>query len=312
MNTSLTSNTLTFTVYVGMGPVSYVILVVVLLVYIATVLASATVMLLIFLDTSLHKPMYTFLFGLVSNGLIGSTAVWPKTMNILSTNRPLISYQGCLIQVFIISSYGACNYSLLTVMAYDRFVSIFRPLQYHTIITPWKVKQLMIVANVIPTALILVQIFMTSQLPQCRYNVHRTYCDNLAVVSLSCLESHTIQRRVGNLYGIIIIIVIVALPILLILLSYVKIIVLSLKWSRDARKKVFETCSPHIITFVNFSLVSLFSLFYNRYNSFLPGGVNILMSINYILVPPLLHPILYGIKTKEIRQRFSKLIRSKF
>ncbi|KAL2096013.1 hypothetical protein ACEWY4_008161 [Coilia grayii] len=304
MNASLTSDTLTFTVFADIGSVGYVLLVVALLAYLATVLASGTVMILIFVDTSLHKPMYIFLFCLILNGLIGSTAVWPKIMDILSTNSPLISWKGCIAQVFFVLSYGVCNYSLLAVMAYDRFVSIFQPLQYHTIMTPLKVKQLMFVANLMPAAVMLGQTYIASRLPLCRFEVHKIFCASLAVVSLSCSGS-----QLSDLYGIINTILFVVLPVFLILLSYVKIIVLSLKASTNARKKVFETCSPHIITFVNFSLVSLFSLVYNRYNSFIPAEANIVLSVNYILFPPLLHPIIYGIKTQEIRQSFSKVIK---
>ena len=309
MNESSTRDTLSFTVYVGMGSARYVLLTVVALAYLATILANIILMLLIFLDTSLHKPMYIFVFSLILNGLVGSTAVWPNVMNILSTNIPLISYEGCLVQVFLMGTYGACNFSMLTVMAYDRFISIFKPLQYHTIITPQKVKQLLFVANFSPAAMVLGQIYLTSQLPLCRYKVHKIFCDNLGITSLSCDDSHTIQSRVTNLYGIIITIVIAALSVLLILLSYVKIMVLSLKASRNARKKAFKTCSPHIIIFVNFSLASLFAVFYNRFNPYLPGEANILLSMNYILVPPLLQPIIYGIKTQEIRQSFSKVRR---
>ncbi|XP_048119967.1 olfactory receptor 52E8-like [Alosa alosa] len=306
MNESSTRDTLTFTVYLDIGSARYVLLAIVILIYLATVLANVTLMLLIFLDTSLHKPMYIFVFSLILNGLIGSTAVWPMVMKILLTNTPLISYEGCLIQTFIIITYGACTYSMLTVMAYDRFVSIFKPLQYHTIMTPKKVMQLLFVANFSPTALMFFQICLSSQLTLCRYKINKLYCDNLAITRLSCGDSQAIKHQVSNLYGIVNIILIVALPVVLILLSYVKIIMLSFKASRNARQKTFETCFPHIIIFINFSLVTLFSLLYNRFNEYLPGQVNILNSINYILVPPLLHPIIYGLKTQEIRQRFSR------
>ncbi|XP_076139206.1 olfactory receptor 52L1-like [Alosa pseudoharengus] len=292
-----------------MGSPRYVLLTVVILIYLATVLANVTLMLLIFLDTSLHKPMYIFVFSLIFNGLIGSTAVWPMVMNILLTNTPLISYEGCLIQAFFILIYGTCNYTMLTVMAYDRFVSIFKPLQYHTIMTPQKVKQLLFVANFSPTAAVLSLICLSSQLTLCRYKVRKIYCDNLAITSLSCDDSHTIQSRVSNLHGIINTIVFAALPMVVILLSYAKIILLSLKASENARKKTFETCSPHIIIFMNFSLVSLFSLIYNRFNPHLPGEANIIISINYLLIPPFLQPIIYGIKTQEIRQSFSRFRR---
>ncbi|XP_063060712.1 olfactory receptor 52E4-like [Engraulis encrasicolus] len=311
-NASWTRDILTFTVYAGLGSNRYVLLAVVVLVYLATVVANVAVMLLICHDRSLHKPMYIFLFCLILSGLIGSTSFWPNVMSILLTNRPLISLEGCFFQVFLMSTYGGCHFSVLTVMAYDRFVSIFQPLQYHAVMTPLKVKQLLLVANLIPMAVILTQIYLTSQLPLCRYNVNKLFCDNLVVVGLSCAESHTIQRQVNNLYGIFNITFLLGLPILLVLLSYAKIIALSMKISLKARKKVFQTCSPHIITFLNFSLASLFSLFYNRFNPSLPTDVNIVLSINYILVPPLLQPIIYGMKTQEIRQSFTKVARTIF
>ncbi|XP_062407962.1 olfactory receptor 52L1-like [Sardina pilchardus] len=289
-----------------MGSPRYLLLAVVILTYFATVLANVTLMLLIFLDTSLHKPMHIFLFSLILNGLMGSTAVWPMVMNILLTNSPLISYEGCLIQAFFIITYGSCNFSMLTVMAYDRFVSIFKPLQYHTIMTPKRVKQLLFLANVGPTALVLFQICLSSQLSLCRYKVNKLYCDNVSITRLSCGGSHAIKNRISNLYGIVCIIVIVALPMVLIVSSYVKIIMFTFKASKTARKKTFDTCFSHIIVFINFSLVTLFSLIYNRLSAYLPGEYNIVASINYILVPPLLHPIIYGIKTKEFRQRFSR------
>ena len=232
--------------------------------------------------------MYIFLFSLTLNGLIGSTAVWPKVMHILTTNTPTTLYEGCLIQSFFILLYGVCNYSILTVMAYDRFVSIFHPLHYHTIMNPPKVKQLLIVAHFVPALLILGQTGLTSQLTLCKYTIHKLFCDNLGVSSLS--YGSKVQSHLTNLYGVCAITVLVALPVLLILLSYVKIILLILKASGNARKKAFETCSPHIIVFINFSLATPFSVIYNRINRFLPTEAIIFVSINYILVPPTVTP----------------------
>lgn len=305
MNESSTRDTITLSVYGGMALNKNVFFMVIILMYLATVIANVSLMLFIYLDTSLHKPMYIFLFSLILNGLIGSTAVWPQVMNILSTNITTTSYRGCLVQVFIMVSYGVCNYSVLTIMAYDRFVSIFYPLKYHTVMTEQKVKQLLVVANGLPAVVVLGQVCLTSQLPLCKYTIPKLFCDNLAVSSLSCADS--IQSRVTNLYGICVITLLIVLPVFLILLSYVKIIVLCLKASRNARMKALETCSPHIIVFINFSFATLFSVIYNRVSTILPIDVNLFVSINYILVPPLLHPIIYGIKNKEIRQSMSKI-----
>lgn len=165
--------------------------------------------------------------------------------------------------------------------------------------TPQKVKWLLIMANCIPATLVFGQIILTAQIPLCKYKLDKLFCDNLSISSLSCGESF--QGHVSNLYGICGNIIFVVVPIILVFLSYMKILRLSLTTSILARRKAFETCSPHIMVFINFSLASVFSVTYNRANSHLPGEAHIFMSMVYILFPPLLHPIIYGIKTREIR-----------
>ena len=309
MNGSSITGTLILTVYKDMNSDKNGFFIVIFLIYIASILTNITLMLLIYLDTSLHKPMYIFLFSLIVNGLIGSTAVWPKVMVILLTGMNTTSYAGCLIQIFLTSTYGVCHFTVLTVMAYDRLVSIFKPLQYHTIMTPQKVRQLLLAANLVPVVCVLGQVFLTSQVPLCKNTLRRIFCDNLSLSSLACGDS--IQSRVTNLYGICIIIALIILPLFLVLLSYVKIIVFILKASGNTGKKAFETCSPHMIVFINFSMGTLFSVIYNRLNPYLPGEANVLISINYILVPPLLHPIIYGIKNQDIRKSLSKIWKRK-
>lgn len=262
-------------------------------------------MLLIYFDTSLHKPMYIFLFSLLVNGLIGSTAVWPNVMANLLTDVNTISYTRCLVQIFFTAIYGVCTNTMLTVMAFDRLVSIFQPLQYHTIMTPQKVRRLLLAADFVPTLCIVGQVCLTSRIPRCKHTLHKILCDNLSVSGLSCGRS--VQSHVTNLYAICLIIAFLVLPLLLVLLSYVKIIVFILRASGKARQKTFETCSPHIIVFVNFSSASLFSVLYNRLNPYLPSEVNVFLSFNYFLIPPLLHPIIYGIKNQEIRHSLSKM-----
>ena len=309
MNDSSIRDTLVFTVYKEMGSNKNAFFTVVFIIYLASVVVNVSLMLLLYLDTSLHKPMYIFLFCLLLNGIIGSTAVWPRVMFLLLTEVNTTSYEGCLVQLFLMGSYGSCNYTVLTVMAYDRFVSIFNPLQHHTIMTPQKVRQLLLAADLVPVVCVLGQVFFTSQLHLCKNTLHRIFCDNLSLSSLSCGES--IQSRVTNLYGICIIIALITLPLFLVLLSYVKIIVFILKASGNTGKKAFETCSPHMIVFINFSIATLFSVIYNRLNPYLPGEANVILSINYILVPPLLHPIIYGIKNQEIRNSLSKMWKRK-
>ncbi|XP_012694266.2 olfactory receptor 5AN1-like [Clupea harengus] len=299
--------TLIFAAYKDMGSAKYVLFTVVFLIYLASLLVSISILLLIYLDISLHKPMFIFLFSLIANGLIGSTAVWPKVMVLLLTDVNTGSYKGCLIQIFLIGSYGVCNNAMLTVMAYDRFVSIFKPLQYHTIMTPQKVKQLSFVAYFVPATFLLGQVCLTTQISLCQYTIHKIFCDKLSIFSLSCGDS--IISHVSNVYGIFLLIGFGVLPVFLVFLSYWKIVLVTMNASTNARKKAFETCTPHLIIFINFSVATFFSIIYNRISDYVPGGLNVFVSINYVLIPPLMHPVIYGWKNKEIQRSLSKIWR---
>lgn len=295
--------TLTFLAYGPSGPLSYVVFFVSLLTYLATLFANLFLMLVIYLDTSLHKPMFIFLFNLALNGLIGSSAVLPNIMNNLLDNMKLISFGSCLFQVFCVNIYAACAYLILMVMAYDRYVAVCKPLQYHNTMTEMKVRLLLGIAYIFPVCLLGTQIYMTSQMPLCRYTINKLFCDNLAVVSLSCVKS-----VFGDLYGVALVVIFVVFPLVFVVMSYFKIVLISLKASASAKHKALKTCLPHLITFINFSSATLFSVIYNRLNYNLPKELNVFISVHFILIPPLLHPIIYGMKTEKIRQSFLKLL----
>ncbi|XP_030633786.1 olfactory receptor 52E8-like [Chanos chanos] len=308
MNNTVFEVTIVFTAYQSIDSAKNAFILVIFLVYAATVVASTVLMFIICSESSLHKPMYIYLFNLVCIGLTGSTSVWPKVMSNLFNEHQTSSYTGCLLQVFLLSFYAAGTCVVLTVMAYDRYVSICKPLRYHIIMTPHKVKKLLAISNLVPIFSVAGQIFLTSKIPLCKYTLHRLFCDNLSVSNLSC--GSTSERLLSNLYGMFVVIVLlVVVPVCLILLSYAKIISVSLRVSKDARKKALTTCTPHLIVFINFSLASLFSVIYNRINLYLPSEMNIFVSLQVVLVPPLLHPVIYGIRTKEIRMSFVKALR---
>ncbi|XP_072547882.1 odorant receptor, family 60, subfamily A, member 1 [Salminus brasiliensis] len=298
--------TLIFMAYGPPGPLNYGVFFVSLVTYLATVFANLILMLVIYCDTSLHKPMYIFLFNLAMNGLIGCSAVLPVIMNYLINDMKYISYSNCLLQVFFINFYGICAYGILTVMAYDRFVSICKPLQYHNIMTPAKVRLLLAVVYASSICFLAIQAHFTSNLPLCRYNVNKLFCDNLALVSLSCVKSVFV-----DLYGLFGVFIFVVSPLLLVIMSYIRILFISLRASVNAKQKALKTCAPHLITFINFSSASLFSVIYNRYNNTLPKELNVLMSVHFIMIPPLLHPLIYGIRTKQISKSFRKLLQKR-
>ncbi|XP_076137833.1 olfactory receptor 10J5-like [Alosa pseudoharengus] len=299
--------TLIFTTYQSIGSQKYVYFTIISAFYIASVFANIFLMLVIIWESRLHQPMFIFLFNLTCIGLIGSTAVWPKVMKNLLSDNQTSSYEGCLCQVFIVGVYATGTYSVLTVMAYDRYVSIIYPLHYHTIMTPQKVKQLLAVSNFVPICSVSGQVCLTSHVPLCRQSIHRFYCENISVSKLSCVTSSLF--RVSNLYGVCVFVLSVVFIAFFVLLSYIRIIAVSLKASHDTQRKVISTCAPHLIVFINFSMSSLFSIIYNQF-AFVSEDMHMFLSIQFVLIPPLLHPIIYGIKNTDIRKCFIRNMRS--
>ncbi|KAK9962699.1 hypothetical protein ABG768_008053 [Culter alburnus] len=266
-------------------------------------------MLVIYLESSLHKPMYIFLFNLICSGLLGSSAVWPKVLSNLLTDWHTSSYEGCLLQVYLLSIYAVCTYSTLTVMAYDRYVSICKPLQYHIIMNPSKIRMWLMLSNLVPVFSIAGQIYLTSRIPLCSRTLNKLFCDNLSIINISCGAGSL--GILSNVYGLLIIVCLSVLPTFLILLSYnKKKILLSTKTSsvpplkvlKNSQSKALGTCLPHLMIFINYSIATVFSVIYNRLTVLMSIEMNVFISFQVTLLPPLLHPVIYGVRTKEIRK----------
>ena len=158
LSKAMSNITLLFTAYGSPGPKNHVALFITLLLYVSTVLSNVVILFVIYFDSSLHKPMYIFLFNLSINGLIGSTAVCPKIMANLLKDNNSISLEGCLFQVLFINVSAGCAYAIFAGMAYDRYVSICKPLQYHSIMTPLRVNVLLAVMYILPISLMSFQV----------------------------------------------------------------------------------------------------------------------------------------------------------
>ncbi|XP_076832075.1 olfactory receptor 51I2-like [Brachyhypopomus gauderio] len=272
-----------------------------LLIYLFTLFANSTLVITIALDKMLHEPMYLFVCNLFVNGIYGVSAVYPKILADLIVDSPVISYTGCITQIFIIYSYAFCEFTCLTVMAYDRYVAICKPLEYHTIMTNQMVGKLLICTWTYAFIETLVGIGLTIRLTLCGKNIEKPYCSNWEVVKLSCTDV-----TVNNLYGYYLIISHFSQA-MFVIVSYIQIIRAALR-SKTERIKFMQTCLPHLITLMNFALSMLFDALYSRYGkSNGPQAVRDIWSMEYLVVPPLLNPLIYGLKVTQIRHSFLKL-----
>ncbi|KAM4627647.1 olfactory receptor 2K2-like [Polymixia lowei] len=265
MNNTVSRVTIVFTAYGPPGPYNSALFVIIFVIYVSILLINSFLVLVICVESSLHRPMYILLVNLALNGVIGISSVCPNIMKHLIMEKQETSLEGCLTQVYFGNVYGSCVYYILALMAYDRYVSICKPLHYHSIMSPTKVKLLLAVVYFIPGSAVAVQVYMTSRIQLCKHTIDKLVCDNLAVINLSCQKSVLL-----NVYGLCLIICLVILPFHLVVLSYVHIFMVSLKTSKESQKKALRTCTPHLVTFINFSAASLFTLIYNRLNLHLP------------------------------------------
>ncbi|KAG8432038.1 hypothetical protein GDO86_019944 [Hymenochirus boettgeri] len=277
--------------------IKYLYCVFALLGYGVTILANITVIAVILSHYTLQKPMYIFISTLCFNGVYGSSAFYPSLFINLISEVQAISYAGCILQVFAIHSYGCSEMTILCVMGFDRYVSICNPLRYNTIMSLTTVYKLIAAALLYSFFSITIQIITTIKLPLCDSVILKIYCDNWSVVRLSCVDT-----TMNNLYGSLIIIVILGIMPVLIFISYVQILRVCARSSKDFRSKALQTCAPHLVSLSNYLLDVVFEVILYRYTpTSVPYAPRVFTSVNFLVVPPLLNPLMYGFKLQEIR-----------
>ncbi|XP_072531070.1 olfactory receptor 6N2-like [Salminus brasiliensis] len=280
----------------------YVYFVISLTVYLMIICCNAVVIFIVLTDKRLHEPMYIFIVALLFNSLCGNTVIYPKLLNDFLSETPGISYEACLFQAFCIYTSAISEFTLLSAMAYDRYVSICKPLQYPTLINMQTVKKLLCICWAVPFFEIGILVILTYRLQLCKFKLDRIYCNNYAIVKLSCGDT-----TANNSYGLFISIIAVFPPVIFIIFSYVRILTVCLRNSKEFRRKALQTCFPHLFIFVSFSVTSCFEVINSRLERNVPHIVAMIMSIENLVIPPLINPVIYGLKMQEILKRIKTL-----
>ncbi|XP_058601041.1 olfactory receptor 52L1-like isoform X1 [Onychostoma macrolepis] len=265
------------------------------------VFCNVTVIFTIISHEKLHEPMYLFICNLCVNGLFGTAGFYPKFMYDLLSYDHVISYVGCMIQIFVIYSSALCDFSTLTVMAYDRYVAICRPLEYHSVMNSQRVLQCILFCWLTPFLCMSVLIILIARLTLCGSTIEKLYCEIWAVAKLSCFST-----TLNNVFGYIVILAYFGHAVL-IFCSYIHLIKKCRK-SIESRNKFIQTCVPHLLSLINVTTALLFDVLYSRYGSKnLPQGVRNFMALEFLLMPPILNPLIYGLNLKTVRQQVIRL-----
>ncbi|XP_004642036.1 olfactory receptor 52R1-like [Octodon degus] len=268
--------------------------------YVVAVVGNIIILHIIRIETTLHEPMYLFLAMLAISDLVLSSSTQPKMLAILWSHAHEIEYHACLTQVFFIHAFACMESGVLMAMALDRYVAICFPLRHSSILTTSVVIKLGTLVMVRGLLLVSPFCIMISRMPFCPSRViPQSYCEHMAVLKLLCADT-----RVNRAYGLFVAFSVGGFDIFVISVSYVMILraVLQLP-SGEARFKAFGTCASHICVILALYIPALFALLTHRFGRHVPQLVHIMFANVYLLVPPMLNPIIYGVRTKQIRDR---------
>ncbi|XP_054830521.1 olfactory receptor 52N4-like [Eublepharis macularius] len=261
---------------------------------------------LIWTEEALHRPMYYFLGMLSVTDIVMGTSTMPSAFCIFWLNLKEIHFNSCLIQMYLVHTFTGMESGVLMLMALDRFVAICYPLRYTTILTNPIIAKVGLITFLRGAALILPFPFLVRRLQYCGTNIiSHTYCDHMAVVKLACSSI-----RVDAIYGLTVALLIGGFDIFCISVSYFMILraVVGLS-SKEARSKAFGTCTAHICAITISYTPAFFTFFAHRFGGHrVAPHVHIIMANLYLLLPPMMNPIVYGVKTKEIRASVVRLL----
>lgn len=278
------------------------IFVLTLLCYCVIWLVNVTIIVTTIIDKHLHQPMYFFICNLCINGLYGTVGFYPKFLKDLLSTTNVISYSGCLLQGFILHSSACADFSLLALMAYDRYLAICQPLAYHSVMTKQRVCVLIFLAWMVPFLLLFLSTITTAISRICGSHIQKLYCINYMINRLACTASLAMIFVPAFNYTFYF------CHILFVIWSYAYLI-RTCKNSKENRSKFMQTCLPHLLCLLIVVSSLLFDLLYMRYGTKkLPQSAQNFMSIEFLIVPPILNPVIYGLNLTQIRNRIKAFL----
>ncbi|XP_034741167.1 olfactory receptor 6N2-like [Etheostoma cragini] len=287
--------------HVEVNKYRYVYFVIMFIAYILIICSNSIIVYLIWFHQNLHEPMYIFIAALLVNSVLYSTNIYPKLLVDFLSEKQIISYSACLFQFQIFYTLGCSEFLLLAAMAYDRYVSICKPLQYHTIMTKTTVSFFLLFAWFVPACHVLVQTILSSEAKLCDLTLKGIFCNN-SIYKLQCVTS-----RVITIFGVVILLDLSILPMLFILFTYTRIFIITYRSSREVRRKAAQTCLPHLLVLISFSILTVYDVSIARVDSNFPKSARLIMTLQLILYHSLFNPLIYGLKMKEIFKHLKRL-----
>uniref|UniRef100_A0A3B4V6U3 Olfactory receptor n=1 Tax=Seriola dumerili TaxID=41447 RepID=A0A3B4V6U3_SERDU len=280
----------------------YLYFVIMFTVYILIICCNSTIVCLIVIHRNLHEPMYIFIAALLINSVLYSTNIYPKLLIDFLSENQIISFQACLFQAYIFYTLATSEFLLLSAMAYDRYVSICKPLQYPTVMRKTTIKVFLVSAWLVPACELAVSAVLNANIKLCRFILDGLFCNN-SFFNLQCVRSAGL-----SIYGVFMYLNIALFPMLLILFTYTRILIISYRSCREVRKKAAQTCLPHLLVLISFSTFFSYDIVIMKLESNFPKLARLIMTLQVIVYHPLFNPFIYGLKMTEISKHLKRLL----
>jgi olfactory receptor len=277
--------------------------VVFLLVYGTILIANLGMILLIYMDTRLHIPMYYFLSNLSFCDVCYSSTVSPKMLADFLSEQKRIPYNLCAIQMYFFGAYADVECLMLAVMTYDRYMATYSPLLYTIAMSQRICTQLVAAVYAVGLVDSAIHTCFTFQLPFCKSNViNHFFCDIPPLLALSCSDTSNNEIVMFTFIGCV-----VGVSIVTVLLSYSCILATIFKMnSAEGRYKAFSTCASHLTVVAIFHGTLLFMYF--RPSSSYSMDTDKMASVFYTVVIPMLNPLIYSLRNKDVKGALKKAI----
>ncbi|KAA0720293.1 Olfactory receptor 8A1 [Triplophysa tibetana] len=287
---------------------SYPVFIAILGAYVFATISNIALIILISTEKKLREPMHLLYCNLPLNDILGTTVILPRLLQdilkddiLTDESERYITYVDCVVQAYFVHIFVAASHYVLIIMAFDRYVAICNPLRYTAIMTNKMVLKLSAFAWGMAVFLVTIMLSLTIRLSRCRYKIENPFCDNASLFKLSCEEG----VAVNNVFGLTYTVVLFSFSILSVLITYVKIATVCIKSKNKAlNSKAMKTCSSHIAVYLIMLVSGSTFIFLHRFPLFTESRK--LASIMFHIVPPGLNPLVYGLQTKEIRQKFTR------
>ncbi|XP_010178776.1 PREDICTED: olfactory receptor 52I2-like [Mesitornis unicolor] len=270
--------------------------------YVIALVGNGVVLLVIGLDTSLRDPVHCFLGMLAVIDVVMATSVVPKMLGVFWLNSVEIGYTACFVQMFLVHSTTSEESGVLLAMAVDRYVAICHPLRYRAVLNRQTIAQIGLAIMVRALLFMVPLTGMVTNLPYCRSRVvPHSYCEHMAVAKLACADP-----RASGLYSVVGSSLIVGMDVAFIAVSYGMILKTVL--GKKARWKAFSTCGSHACVLLLYYVPGMVSIYTQHFSSGVSLRARVLLADLYLMLPTMLNPIVYSMRTRQIRQAVLKML----